>query len=58
MGRLPDLMARTLLQKPVSILDGMPSDRTLALITFQRGQRARVERWIYGMNLKNDASMV
>ena len=57
MGRLPDLMARTLLQKPVSIPDGMPSDRTLALITFQRGQRARVERWIDGMNLKNDASI-
>ena len=50
-------MARTLLQKPVSIPDGMPSDRTLALITFQRGQRARAERWIDGMNLKNDASI-
>ncbi len=57
MGRLPDLMARTLQQKPVSIPDGMPSDRTLALITFQRGQRARVEGWINGLNLKNDPSI-
>lgn len=57
MGRLPDMMARTLLQKPVSIPDGMPSDRTLALITFQRGQRSRVEAWINGLNLKNDTSI-
>ena len=57
MGRLPDLMARTLLQKPVSVPNGMPSDRTLALITFQRGQRARVDGWINGLNLKNDSSI-
>jgi hypothetical protein len=37
--------------------DGLPSDRTLALITFQRGQHAQVESWIEGLNLRNDASI-
>ena len=57
MGQLPALMSKTLLQKPVALPAGLPSDRTLALITFQKGQRAQAESWIQGMNLRNDPSI-
>ncbi|WP_431099062.1 hypothetical protein [Polaromonas aquatica] len=57
MGRLPAFMAQTLLRQPVNVPDGLPSDRTLALITFQRGQHAQVESWIEGLNLRNDPSI-
>jgi hypothetical protein len=57
MGRLP--VAMTTLQQPVAVAvpEGLPSDRTLALITFQRGQRAQVESWIQGLDLRNDPSI-
>jgi len=57
MGRLPAFMAQTLLRQPVTVPEGLPSDRTLALITFKRGQHAEVESWIQGMNLRNDPSI-
>ncbi|MGH6638127.1 MAG: hypothetical protein ACREXN_04315 [Polaromonas sp.] len=57
MGRLPAFMAHTLLRQPVAVPAGLPSDRTLALITFQRGQRTQVESWIEGLNLRNDSSI-
>lgn len=57
MGRLPAFMAQTLLRQPVAVPEGLPSDRTLALITFQRGQHAQAESWIQGMNLRNDPSI-
>jgi hypothetical protein len=58
MGRLPDFMSRTLGQKnPVTVPDGLPSDRTLALITFQKEQRSQAETWITGLNLRNDPSI-
>ena len=57
MGRLPAFMAQTLLRQPVTVPEGLPSDRTLALITFKRGQHAEVESWIQGLNLRNDPSI-
>lgn len=57
MGHMPAFMAQTLLRQPVAVPDGLPSDRTLALITFQRGQHAQVESWIEGLNLRNDPSI-
>jgi len=57
MGQLPAFMAQTLLRQPVTVPEGLPSDRTLALITFKRGQRAEVESWIEGLNLRNDPSI-
>lgn len=57
MGRLPAFMAQSLLRQPIAVPQGLPSDRTLALITFQRGQRAQAESWIQGLNLRNDASI-
>lgn len=57
MGRLPAFMSQTLLRQPLAVPGGLPSDRTLALITFQRGQRAQAESWIQGLNLRNDPSI-
>ncbi|MEO6017267.1 MAG: hypothetical protein ABIP46_08425 [Polaromonas sp.] len=57
MGRLPAFMAQTLTHQPVNIPDSLSSDRTLALISFQRGQRATAESWIQGLNLRNDSSI-
>lgn len=57
MGRLPAFMSQTLLRQPLAVPGGLPSDRTLAVITFQRGQRAQAESWIQGLNLRNDPSI-
>ena len=57
MGRLPAFMAHTLMRQPVAVPEGLPADRTLALVSFQRGQRAQVESWIQGLNLRNDPSI-
>jgi hypothetical protein len=56
-GQVPSFMSRTLLDKPVAVPQGLPADRTLALINFQRGQQAQVESWITGLDLKNDPSI-
>src|SRR4051812_21076340 len=52
MGRMPSLTAQTLSKIPLPIPAGLPSDRTLALITFQGAQRADIESWIEGMKLR------
>ncbi|MBC7610531.1 MAG: hypothetical protein H7228_13335 [Polaromonas sp.] len=57
MGRMPAFMSQTLMREPVTVPEGLPSDRTLALITFQRSHRAEAESWITGLNLKNDPSI-
>lgn len=57
MGHLPAFMAQSLLRHPVTVPGGLPSDRTLALITFQKAQRAQVESWIQGLDLRHDASI-
>lgn len=57
MGHLPALMSHTLTRQAVAVPDGLPSDRTLALITFKRAQREQAESWIQGLNLQNDASI-
>ena len=57
MGQLPAFMTKTLMQQPVTLPEGLPSDRTLALITFQKGQRAHAEGWIEGLNLRRDPSI-
>ena len=57
MGQLPSQATQTLTRKPVSLPEGLPSERTLALVTFSRTQRGQVDSWIEGMNLKNDPSI-
>ena len=57
MGQLPAHNTQSLHRTPVSLPEGLPSDRTLALVTFHRDQRSQADSWIEGMNLKNDASI-
>lgn len=57
MGRLPEMMSHALAHKPLSLSTDLPSDRTLALITFERSQRALADSWIHGLNLNNDRSI-
>ncbi|MES1977016.1 hypothetical protein [Polaromonas sp.] len=57
MGRLPEMMSHALAHKPLSLSTDLPSDRTLALITFERSQRALADSWIHGLNLNNDSTI-
>lgn len=57
MGRLPAAMAKTLSPQPVAVPEGLAAERTLALITFQKGQRAQTDSWVRGLDLNHDASI-
>lgn len=57
MGKLPSLQTKFLDERPLALPDGLTSDRTLALISFHRDQRADVESWISGLQLGHDASI-
>ncbi len=57
MGQLPAFMARTLDRQPVQVPDGLPAERTLALITFRSAQKPHIEGWVVGLNLKDDRSI-
>lgn len=57
MGQLPAFMTKTLMHQPMTLPGDLPSDRTLALITFKKGQHAQAEGWIQGLNLRNDPSI-
>lgn len=53
MGRMPSVAAQRLDKIPVPIPEGLPAERTLALITFQGAQRAEIEGWIDGLGLRD-----
>lgn len=57
MGRLPSIMATRLDQQPVLLPAGLPSGRTLALISFHKGQRPVTESWVEGLQLGQDSSI-
>ncbi len=57
MGQLPAHSTQSLNRTPVSLPEDLPSDRTLALVTFSRDQRAQAESWIEGLNLASDATI-
>ena len=57
MGQMPAHSTQSLTRTPVSLPQGLPSDRTLALVTFNKNQRGQADSWIEGMNLNNDASI-
>jgi hypothetical protein len=58
MGHVPAVTARTLDQQSISLPDGLPAERTLALIAFRATHREQVDSWIQGLNLNNDTSIV
>ncbi len=51
MGRLPELTAKRLNQQSLQLPQGLPAERTLLLVTFNRTQRPAIEGWIDGMQL-------
>ncbi len=57
MGHLPSFMARTQDRQPITVPAGLPTERTLALITFRGTQRDQIDGWIEGLHLKNDPSI-
>jgi hypothetical protein len=58
MGRMPAVSAQRLDRMTVPIPEGLPAERTLALITFKGAQRADVERWIDGLRLRDSGNTV
>lgn len=57
MGRLPALEATRLDRQPLQLPDGLQGERTLALISFHRDQRAAVDSWVQGLALGRDMSI-
>jgi hypothetical protein len=57
MGRLPTLAAKRPNQQPVLLPQGLPADRTLALVVFQRAQRSEIQSWIDGLRLEEDRTI-
>ena len=57
MGQLPALNAQTLTREFIAVPEGLPSDRTLALVTFRPEHKAQAESWIQGLDLENDTSI-
>ena len=54
MGRLHPVTAKRLDQQVITLPQGFTADRTLALVAFQRGQRAEIESWIDGLRLRQE----
>ena len=57
MGQLPAQATQALSRAPVNLPQGLSSDDTLVLLTFNRNQRSQADSWIEGFNLKNDSSV-
>ena len=57
MGRLPELKAQWANRQPVAFPQGLPAERTLALVTFHRDHRKDAESWINGLQLRDDPSI-
>lgn len=57
MGRLPPYMTQTLHQPPAAVPHGLSSERTLALITFERSHRPAADSWVEGLGLHDNPSI-
>jgi hypothetical protein len=57
LGRVPQLIGSDLNQRPVSIPAGLTAERTLVLVSFQRGQGRDVDTWIRGMSLRDGGAV-
>ena len=55
MGHLPAFVTQNLLRQPVSLPAGFAADRTLALITFKRGQRPEIDGWVQWVKALNQS---
>ena len=57
MGRLPTLAAKRLDQQQIVLPHSLSTDRTLALVAFNSGQKAEINSWIQGLKLDQDSSI-
>ena len=57
MGHMPSFTARTLDRQALTVPDGLPAERTLALIAFRGTQQAHIDGWVQGLNLHGDPSI-
>ena len=57
MGRMPTVTAKRLDQQRIVLPQGLPAERTLALVTFQRGHRSEIDSWIQGLRLDRDSTI-
>ena len=57
MGRLPQVQATRLDQRPISLPEGLTADRTLTIVAFRRTQRAEVQSWIDGLKLRENRAI-
>jgi hypothetical protein len=59
MGRLPSMTAKRLDQQTITLPQGLPAGRTLALVTFQGSRhRGEIQSWIRGLQLNQDSAIV
>jgi hypothetical protein len=57
LGRLPTLTVKRLDQQQLVLPSGLPAERTLALVAFNRSQGEEVRSWIKGLRLDEDSSI-
>ena len=57
LGRVPQLIGMDLNKKPISIPAGLTAERTLVLVSFQRGHGKDVDTWISGMSLRDSGAV-
>ena len=57
MGRLPTFTAKRLDQQRVVLPQGLPAERTLALVAYSRHQRGEIDSWIQGLGLDKNSSI-
>jgi hypothetical protein len=57
LGRLPTVATKRLDQQPIVLPQGLPAQRTLALVAFKSSQREEVRSWIRGLRLAEDPSI-
>jgi hypothetical protein len=57
LGHLPAFTAANLNKESVMIPEGLKAERTLLLLSLQRGQGHDIDSWIMGMHLREDSSL-
>ncbi len=57
LGRVPHLIGVDLNKKPMRIPAGLTAERTLVLVSFQRGHGKDIDTWISGMSLREGGAV-
>jgi hypothetical protein len=57
LGQLPTLTVKRLDQQRILLPQGLPAERTLALVAFESSQHDEIRSWIRGLRLDEDPSI-